>query len=244
MDEKVWGIKGGWKGWMAACQVCGKALEEQVGSGWFCQFNGAARLATGVWLKRNVASSVSSVTVDATLAGQRQQILGFGGAFTDATAYASSLLPSSLATAWHRLYFGQNGSAGYTMGRCAFFPRVYGCRRLPTHRPPAPQHLPVAHSDAPSLLTPMPPLTARCSVPFGGTDFSRTAYSLDDGAPDWNLTRMCLRDDRPNWQPTDCGRDAKIEVIQRATALEPRLRLYFSPWSPPAWMKTTGELKV
>ena len=122
MDEKVWGIKGGWTGWMLACQVCGKALEPQIGIGWFCQFDSAAHLATGVWLKRNVASGASSVTIDATPAGHRQQILGFGGAFTDATAYASSLLPAPLATAWHQLYFGQNGSAGYTMGRCASCP--------------------------------------------------------------------------------------------------------------------------
>ena len=119
MDEKVWGISGGWKGWMLACQTCGKALEAQIGSGWFCQFNAAPRVAIGVWLKRKVASAPATVTVDATAAGERQTILGFGGAFTDAAAYASSLLPTAVQGLWQELYFGRGG-AGYTMGRVPF----------------------------------------------------------------------------------------------------------------------------
>ena len=69
------------------------------------------------------------------------------------------------------------------------------------------------------------------------------AYSLDDSAEDdFNLTSMCLRDDRPGWnRKTDCGKDAKVLEVQAALALEPRLRLFLSPWSPPTWMKTSGE---
>eukprot|EP00746_Dinoflagellata_sp_MGD_P021131 gnl/MRDRNA2_/MRDRNA2_14930_c0_seq1.p1 gnl/MRDRNA2_/MRDRNA2_14930_c0~~gnl/MRDRNA2_/MRDRNA2_14930_c0_seq1.p1 ORF type:complete len:692 (-),score=126.95 gnl/MRDRNA2_/MRDRNA2_14930_c0_seq1:204-2279(-) len=75
-------------------------------------------------------------------------------------------------------------------------------------------------------------------VPFGGADFSRQAYSLDDTDGDLNLTRMCLRDDRPNAQ---CGHDAKIPVLKAAIEREPELKLFFSPWSAPKWMKTSGS---
>jgi len=118
MDEKVYGIPGGWEAWMLGCEVCGKALEGAIGPGWFCQTNGSPRFATGVWLKRKVATAPANVTIDATISGRRQVILGFGGAFTDATAYASLLLPPELADTWLRLYFGADG-AGYTMGRSA-----------------------------------------------------------------------------------------------------------------------------
>jgi hypothetical protein len=129
MDEKVYGITGGWEKWLLACEVCGKALEGVIGSGWFCQTNGSPRFATGVWLKRKVAAAPSNVTIDATMAGRRQTILGFGGAFTDAAAYAASLLPPDLAETWHRLYFGVD-SAGYTMGRSA---PLAGAMRAHTH---------------------------------------------------------------------------------------------------------------
>jgi glucosylceramidase len=49
---------------------------------------------------------------------------------------------------------------------------------------------------------------------------------------------MCLRDD----VSSECGHDAKIGMVQAAFAREPALKLYFSPWSPPAWMKTSGNL--
>jgi hypothetical protein len=128
MDEKVYGIPGGWEAWMLGCEVCGKALEGAIGPGWFCQTNGSPRFATGVWLKRKVATAPANVTIDATISGRRQVILGFGGAFTDATAYASLLLPPELADTWLRLYFGADG-AGYTMGRSA----PVGATRARTH---------------------------------------------------------------------------------------------------------------
>jgi glucosylceramidase len=49
---------------------------------------------------------------------------------------------------------------------------------------------------------------------------------------------MCLRDDKSS----ECGHDAKIGMVQAAFAAEPTLKLYFSPWSPPAWMKASGNL--
>lgn len=77
-------------------------------------------------------------------------------------------------------------------------------------------------------------------IPFGGADFSRQAYSLDDVDGDVNLTSMCLRDDRTD---AKCGQDAKIPAIKAAIQREPRLKLFFSPWSAPKWMKTSGSYK-
>ena len=51
-----------------------------------------------------------------------------------------------------------------------------------------------------------------------------------------------LRPLRPP-RPLRYGTDAKIALVQRALALESGLQLYFSPWSPPAWMKTTNKIK-
>ena len=98
MDEKVSGIKGGWSHWEMGCQACGKALEKLIGVGWFCQTDGSPRTSSGIWLKRKVKSTVDSVEIDATNSGRKQQILGFGGAFTDAAAYAASLLPPELVS--------------------------------------------------------------------------------------------------------------------------------------------------
>jgi hypothetical protein len=117
MDEKVFGIDGGWSHWMVACAECGRTLEPTIGSGWFCQTDGSPRHATGVWLKRQVTNATSAFEVD--VGAPRQTIVGFGGAFTDATAYAASLLPPALRAVWLRLYFGSN-SSGYTIGRVPF----------------------------------------------------------------------------------------------------------------------------
>ena len=46
-----------------------------------------------------------------------------------------------------------------------------------------------------------------------------------------------------HYAPLRYGTDAKIALVQRALALESGLQLYFSPWSPPAWMKTTNKIK-
>eukprot|EP00656_Telonema_subtile_P018738 TRINITY_DN2015_c0_g1_i3.p1 TRINITY_DN2015_c0_g1~~TRINITY_DN2015_c0_g1_i3.p1 ORF type:complete len:542 (-),score=93.21 TRINITY_DN2015_c0_g1_i3:1-1626(-) len=77
-------------------------------------------------------------------------------------------------------------------------------------------------------------------VPLGGTDFSQRAYSLDDqpaGQEDLTLSRMCLQDEGGL-----CGQDHKIPLVQEALSRETGTKLFLSPWSPPAWMKTTGKL--
>eukprot|EP00660_Eupelagonema_oceanica_P003108 gene3108-1173_t len=49
---------------------------------------------------------------------------------------------------------------------------------------------------------------------------------------------MCLRDDRPN---ATCGEDYKLPLLRAARAQQPALKVFFSPWSAPPWMKTSGE---
>jgi glucosylceramidase len=56
---------------------------------------------------------------------------------------------------------------------------------------------------------------------------------------DFNLTHMCLRDDRNG---ASCGQDSKVALIKESLKREPNLKLYFSPWSAPAWMKTSRQL--
>lgn len=70
---------------------------------------------------------------------------------------------------------------------------------------------------------------------MGASDFSLSHYSYDDvasGGSDSALTGFSIEVDRPH----------KLPVIKRALAINPQLTMVASPWSPPAWMKTSGSL--
>ena len=72
-------------------------------------------------------------------------------------------------------------------------------------------------------------------VPMGASDFSLRQYSYDDmplGKTDSTLAQFSIATDR-----TD-----KLPVLKRALAINPRLFVMASPWSPPGWMKSTGSL--
>ena len=72
-------------------------------------------------------------------------------------------------------------------------------------------------------------------VTMGASDFSRRHYSYDDvpaGASDTLLTSFSI----------DVDRQDKLPVIKRALAINPQLTLVASPWSAPAWMKSSGNL--
>ncbi|KAG7153639.1 lysosomal acid glucosylceramidase-like [Homarus americanus] len=68
-------------------------------------------------------------------------------------------------------------------------------------------------------------------IPIAGADCSTRTYSYDDVAGDVDLQHFNL---------TFEDYDYKIPVIKRAKELSPELKLFGSPWSPPAWMKTNG----
>lgn len=74
-------------------------------------------------------------------------------------------------------------------------------------------------------------------VPIGASDFvDRDAFTFDDlppGESDWSLDRFDLGPDR----------EAMIPVLQEVLAVAPDVRVIASPWSPPAWLKTSGSLE-
>ncbi len=72
--------------------------------------------------------------------------------------------------------------------------------------------------------------------PMGATDFSASGnYSYDDmpaGQTDPNLTNFSIAHDTAYIIP----------LVKQALAINPNVRVVALPWSPPAWMKTTGTM--
>jgi glucosylceramidase len=66
--------------------------------------------------------------------------------------------------------------------------------------------------------------------PIGASDFALADYSYDDTAPD--LDDFSIAHDQASILP----------VLQEIAALAPRLQLFATPWSPPGWMKTSGQM--
>jgi len=73
-------------------------------------------------------------------------------------------------------------------------------------------------------------------IPIGASDFiSGEAFTHDDmppGQQDWALDHFTVDRDRTTIVP----------VLSQALALNPDLVVTASPWSPPAWLKTSGSL--
>jgi glucosylceramidase len=77
-----------------------------------------------------------------------------------------------------------------------------------------------------------------CRMPIGASDYALDYYSLNDSAGDFEMKYFSI------------GRDKKylIPFIKAAMKYQPQLKVWGSPWTPPAWMKTNqkyfqGELK-
>jgi glucosylceramidase len=71
--------------------------------------------------------------------------------------------------------------------------------------------------------------------PMGASDLARSVYSFDDlasGQTDVNLTDFSIAHDQTY----------TIPLILQAKTLNPQMKLLSNPWSPPAWMKTTGTM--
>ena len=69
----------------------------------------------------------------------------------------------------------------------------------------------------------------------GASDFSPTHYSLDDSPgnqPDPELKYYSI----------EPARRAMLPTTREALAINPDLKVMISPWSAPAWMKTSGSL--
>ena len=71
--------------------------------------------------------------------------------------------------------------------------------------------------------------------PMGSSDFSLADYSYDDvlpGESDPEMKRFTIDRDRQYILP----------VLREALAVNPKLKIIASPWSPPGWMKTSGSM--
>jgi glucosylceramidase len=71
--------------------------------------------------------------------------------------------------------------------------------------------------------------------PMGASDFSLSLYSYDDvpaGEKDFDLKHFSIDHDRPEI----------LRLLKAARALNPNLKIIASPWSAPAWMKTSGSM--
>lgn len=71
--------------------------------------------------------------------------------------------------------------------------------------------------------------------PMGASDFALEAYSYDDvppGETDPELKKFSIDHDRAYIVP----------ILRDALALNPKLKIIASPWSPPGWMKTSGSM--
>jgi glucosylceramidase len=71
-----------------------------------------------------------------------------------------------------------------------------------------------------------------CRICIGSSDYSRTLYSFDEGAPDPDLSRFSIEHDRAYILP----------ILSQARSVNPDLFLFASPWSPPGWMKPNGSM--
>jgi glucosylceramidase len=72
-------------------------------------------------------------------------------------------------------------------------------------------------------------------VTIGASDYSRSHYTFDDrpaGERDDSLTHFSIAPHR----------DDMLPVLKRALAINPSLTVMGTPWSPPAWMKTSASL--
>jgi glucosylceramidase len=70
---------------------------------------------------------------------------------------------------------------------------------------------------------------------IGASDFSLTDYTYDDmaaGETDFELTHFTIEKDREDVVP----------VFKQVISIAPDIKIMGSPWSPPAWMKTNGNL--
>ncbi|MDF2773349.1 MAG: glycosyl hydrolase [Geminicoccaceae bacterium] len=136
----------------------------------------------------DTTSGVPTITVDEET--MFQEMVGFGGAMTDASAWLiQQRLSATQRDSLLRDLFGPEPGIGLSFTR----------------------------------------------LTIGASDFSHTHYSLDDVPPgqiDPTLARFSIEPNRRDVLP----------AVKQALAINPQLTVMASPWSAPAWMKTSGSL--
>jgi glucosylceramidase len=68
-------------------------------------------------------------------------------------------------------------------------------------------------------------------IPIGASDYALDRYTLEEQADDYGMATFSIERDRQRLIP----------YIKAALALAPDLRLWASPWTPPAWMKQNNS---
>ena len=70
-------------------------------------------------------------------------------------------------------------------------------------------------------------------LPIGSSDFARSYYSYDDHPGDFDLAKFSIARDEFGLLPL-------VREVQRRVPAD-MLRVWGSPWTPPAWMKVSGH---
>ena len=82
------------------------------------------------------------------------------------------------------------------------------------------------------LFSPREMSLSVCRICIGSSDYSRSIFSYDEGAPDPELRRFSI----------DHDREYILPVLRAAREVNPQLFLLGSPWSPPGWMKDNDSM--
>jgi glucosylceramidase len=82
-----------------------------------------------------------------------------------------------------------------------------------------------------NLFSPEQSNYSYCRIPIGASDYGLGFYSLNDVAEDFNMINFNIHRDRY----------ILIPYIKAAQKIHPELKIFASPWSPPAWMKTNNH---
>lgn len=70
-----------------------------------------------------------------------------------------------------------------------------------------------------------------CRMPLGSNDYSLSYYSYKDVPEDFEMKNFNI----------DRDRYILIPYIKKALSVNPNLKIWASPWSPPAWMKVNNH---
>lgn len=70
-------------------------------------------------------------------------------------------------------------------------------------------------------------------MPIGASDFAKTWYSLDDVPGDYALNHFSIQRDQ----------GCLIPYLKAALAVNPRLQIWGSAWSPPVWLKQNKDYR-
>jgi O-Glycosyl hydrolase len=115
-----------------------------------------------------------------------QEIMGFGGAFTEASALNFADITEEQRAEVLQAYFDKEKGLGYTF----------------------------------------------CRATINSCDFSKDFYSYDDVDGDFELKHFTIEHDK----------ETVIPFIKAAQEKAGDMKIFSSPWSPPAWMKTNGKM--